>query len=146
MAYCKNCGNQIDDGSKFCSFCGANQESNEQHQYSAPEQETVEQNPAEQQYTGAFYTEPLVPKASGALKVGMLVWSIINLVMCCMPLGIVSLIMTVMAQNATSAQDEIDKLKTAKICNLIGTIAVGIFVVIYIVLVGLAVVVGVSAA
>lgn len=127
MAFCKNCGSQIDDGSKFCSVCGANQESPEQQQTNEP-----------------IYTAPVTPKASGTLNVGMLVWSIIDLLMCCMPLGIVSLIMTIMAQNAASAQEEASKLKTAKICNLIGTIATGVFLIIYIVLIAVGVAVGIS--
>lgn len=127
MAFCKNCGSQIDDGSKFCSVCGASQESTEQQQPSEP-----------------IYTEPVIPKASGILNVGMLVWSIIDLIMCCVPLGIVSLIMTIMAQNAASAQEEASKLKTAKICNLIGTIATGVLLIIYIVLIAVGFAVGLS--
>lgn len=117
MAFCKNCGSQIDDGSKFCSICGTEQEN------------------TEQQSDNPVYTEPVTKKASGNLNIGMLVWSIIDLLMCCMPLGIVSLIMTIMAQNAATAEDEAGKLKTAKICNLIGTIGMGIFLILYIVLV-----------
>ena len=41
---------------------------------------------------------------------------------------------------------EIDKLKTAKICNLIGTIAVGVFVVLYIVFFVVVAAIGMSAA
>lgn len=127
MAFCKNCGSQIDDGSKFCSVCGASQGSTEQQQPSEP-----------------IYMEPVIPKASGNLNVGMLVWSIINLLMCCMPLGIASLIMTIMAQNAASAQEEASKLKTAKICNLIGTIATGVLIIAYIILIAVGVAVGIS--
>lgn len=128
MAFCKNCGSQIDDGSKFCPVCGTNQENNEQ-------QKTDE----------TYYKEPITPSASGSLNVGMLIWSIIDILMCCMPLGVVSLIMTIMAQNATSAYDEASKLKTAKVCNLIGTIGMGVFVILYILLIVVGVVAGVNA-
>jgi len=128
MAFCKNCGSRIDDGSKFCSVCGASQESTEQQQPGEP----------------IYNIEPVIPKASGTLNVGMLVWSIINLLMCCMPLGIASLIMTIMAQGAASAQEEASKLKTAKICNLIGTIATGVLIIAYIILIAVGVAVGIS--
>ena len=128
MAFCKNCGSQIDDGSKFCSICGAAQENTEQQNSATP-----------------VYTEPVTQKASGNLNVGMLVWSIIDLLMCCMPLGVVSLIMTIMAQNAATAEEEAGKLKTAKVCNLIGTIGAGIFLILYVVLIVVGVVAGVSA-
>jgi len=111
MPYCRNCGNPIEDESKVCAICGTVQDGSEQRSALAPDAE-----------------------ASKKLNVGMLIWSIINTLMCCMPLGVVSLIMTVLAQNASSAQDEANKLKTAKICNLIGIIGVGVFLILYIIL------------
>ena len=66
---------------------------------------------------------------------GLLVWSIINLVLCCMPLGIAGLVMTLNAKNCMSMEEEQQKLKTAKTLNLIGTIGGAVVVVLYIVLI-----------
>jgi len=115
MAYCTNCGNNIEDGVKFCPNCGARQSSND----NGPE---------------INFGDVQVNKSSGQLNVGQLVWSIINLLTCCTPLGIAGLILTLLAKDAHSAEEETSKLKTAKICNLIGTIGAAVFVVLYIVL------------
>ena len=53
---------------------------------------------------------------------GLLVWSIINLICCCLPLGIVGLVFTVTSKNEMTAEAQEKKLKNAFICNLIGTI------------------------
>ena len=73
--------------------------------------------------------------ASGQTNTGLLVWSIINLVLCCMPLGIAGLVMTLNAKNCMSMEEEQQKLKTAKTLNLIGTIGGAVVVVLYIVLI-----------
>ena len=66
------------------------------------------------------------PIASGVLNVGHLIWSILNIVLLGgvlgLPLGIVALIMTVLAKDARTAKDEMQKLKIAKICNLLATV------------------------
>jgi uncharacterized membrane protein YvbJ len=129
MAYCKNCGNRLEDGSKFCSSCGTRV--SEAAQEEQTQQETPVSEPIQEESLGFDST----PKASGNLNVGSLVWSIINLALCCMPLGIASLIMTVLAKDAPSAEDEEKKLKIARICNLIATISCVVFFIFYILIV-----------
>jgi len=107
MAYCSNCGTKLDENAKFCLACGTPTEQTENTETVAPSFED---------------TTPAPAKASGVLNVGQLVWSIINLIACCMPLGIAGLLMTIFAKDAPSAEEEAKKLKTAKTCNLIGTI------------------------
>ena len=65
---------------------------------------------------------------------GLLGGSIINLVICCLPLGIAGLIFTLNAKNALNAEEEAQKLKTAKTCNLIGTIGGAVVVILYVIL------------
>ena len=72
--------------------------------------------------------------ASGNLNVGQLVWSILNIIFCCLPLGIFSLVMVIIAKGAATLEEENSKLKTAKTLNLIGTIVGGIITILYIVL------------
>ena len=61
------------------------------------------------------------PVPEGKLNVGMLVGSIINTACCCTPLGVVSLIMTILAKNS-APEDAGKKIKTATILNLISSI------------------------
>ena len=65
---------------------------------------------------------------------GYIVWSIINLVACCLPLGIVGLIFTLQAGKATTQLEAEDALKKAKIFNLIGTITGVVVLFLYIIL------------
>ncbi len=121
MAYCKNCGVALDENAKFCATCGASQE------------ETVAA-----EITTEEIVAPAPKKASGNLNIAQLVWSIINLIACCGPLGIAGLILTIIAKDAPSAEDEAKKLKVAKTCNLIGTIGgiiIGILYIAYIALI-----------
>ena len=112
MAYCSNCGTKLDENAKFCLACGTPTEQTENTETVAPSFED---------------TTPAPAKASGVLNVGQLVWSIINLIACCMPLGIAGLLMTIFAKDAPSAEEEAKKLKTAKTCNLIGTIGGAVY-------------------
>ena len=64
----------------------------------------------------------------------MLVWAIINFVFCCQPLAIAAFIVTIMAKSAATPEAEAKNLKTAKICNIVGTVGGAVLTVIYIVL------------
>ena len=83
--------------------------------------------------TNLIYRVLHSPKASGALNVGMLIWSIINLCCLCTPLGIAGLILTIIAKDAFTKAEEDKKLKGAKICNLIGSIGFVIVGILYVV-------------
>ena len=55
------------------------------------------------------------------LAVGQLVWSIINIVMGFMPLGIAALVMTILAQSADWASQEKRRLRAAMVLNIISS-------------------------
>lgn len=59
--------------------------------------------------------------ASRQLAVGQLVWSIINIVMGFMPLGIAALVMTILAQSADWASQEKRRLRAAMVLNIISS-------------------------
>lgn len=128
MPFCKNCGTQLEENVKFCPECGT-------------AQGTGESTP-----TPPITEIPVPQKASGVLNVGQLVWAILNLLFCCMPLGIVSLIMAVTAKDAVSPEEEQKKLKTAKTCNLIATIGGAVFYLLYIALVFIMAMIGMEGA
>lgn len=119
MAFCSNCGKQLDENAKFCLACGTPTE-----QIENPTENTA---PVEEE-------APAPAKASGVLNMGMLVWAIINLISCCTPLGIAGLILTILAKDAPSAEEEAKKIKTAKTCNLIGTIGGAVYIVVCVII------------
>jgi len=64
----------------------------------------------------------------------VLVLSVINTVLCCLPLGIVALIMLFLAMNADTQEEADKKVKTATVCNYIG-IGLGIVIcILYVIL------------
>ena len=95
--YCRNCGSQLDDEQKFCADCG----------------------------TRAFEERLSTPRAdkpkNAGLDVGMLVWSIIGLVVCCSPFSIPALIMTILAINMPVVEAE-KKIKLARTFNIISIV------------------------
>ena len=114
MAYCSNCGTKLEENAKFCLACGTPTEQTENST-------TINTAPVEE-------ATPAPAKASGVLNMGMLIWAIINLISCCTPLGIAGLVLTILAKDAPSAEEEAKKLKTAKTCNLIGTIGGAVYI------------------
>ncbi len=71
------------------------------------------------------------PVPEGKLNVGMLVWSIINLICCVVPaFGVISLIMTILAKNSAPETSK-KQIKTATILNLIGSIGGVLFYIVY---------------
>ncbi len=137
MAFCKNCGLELDEGTGFCPNCGTKQApATAQNDTAAQNDAQAQNNTNSDQNFGTVnegaapqpgfdpnsFSAPIPPKASGVLNVAQLVWAIINLLCCCTPLGIAALILTVMAKDAPTAEEEAKKLKTAKTCNIIGTV------------------------
>lgn len=104
MAFCPKCGSFMENDAKFCPSCGTNM------------QEAENATPV---------AEPVIlevkPKER-SLNVGMLVWSIINVALCSMPLGVAALVTTITAKSADDDVTEQKRLRSARICNIIGTV------------------------
>lgn len=52
----------------------------------------------------------------------LMVWSIIDLLCCCLPLGVVGLVFTLTAKNELSPEGRNKKLRLAAILNIVGTV------------------------
>ena len=132
MATCPQCHANIPDGSANCPQCGA--------VIGAPQAPAAPQPPVNNQVPGGYqqppmyqqppvnqpYQQPMYQQppmyapygpggASGQTNTGLLVWSIINLVLCCMPLGIAGLVMTLNAKNCMSMEEEQQKQSQMKL-------------------------------
>lgn len=122
MAFCRRCGNEIKEDAKFCHACGMKTEPT----YKPAPAPAPAPTPV-----APIIQTPTPEKSSGVLKISMLIWSLINLLSCCSPLAIAGLILTILAKDASTAEEERKKLKSAKVCNLIATIISVICVIIY---------------
>ncbi len=120
MAFCPNCGKPVEEGENFCQGCGTNLNTNETNNAAVSSNEPV--------------INSTMPKKR-VLNTAQLVWAIINIVMCCTPLGIAALIFAIIAKDAADDETEQKQLKTAKTCNLIGTIGGAVLVILYFLLI-----------
>ena len=115
MAFCTNCGAEL-KGGKFCVNCGA----------------AIETGTEEKAYTQAAYEAAPQPTKAG-LNVKMLIWSIINALLCSRILGMVSIVFTILAAESTDALESQKYIKIAKILNIIGAVCVALYVIFMIV-------------
>jgi hypothetical protein len=120
MAFCKNCGAELAEDQKFCANCGNAVES-EAAPATAEEPAVVEEPVAVE--APVAVAEPVAAEepVKAGLNVGMLVWSIIGLVVCCSPFSIPALIMTILAINMPVVEAE-KKIKLARTFNIISIV------------------------
>ncbi len=130
MKTCPNCQSSVNDNECFCPNCGSKVDAQQTPDVNANNNNT---QPNCNQQAGGYYP----PQQSGNQDINttpILVWSIINLLFCCMPLGIWSLILSVTLNKKPTRQEAEKNYKTAKIICLVGTICGAIFQIVYIIL------------
>lgn len=136
MYKCKFCGTELDEHIKFCSNCGAKVE---------PVQ-VVEGTACTNQGTAQSENSSCPAYTRRPMKYGMLIWSIANalfgLIGCCgclpfvsMILGVISITLLVLAQDAKTDRDEKSKIRTSLILNIIASSILIISVVLIVVLI-----------
>ena len=159
---CKNCYQEIPDGSKFCPHCGAKQN---EVQPNAEQENAVKNDPV--QATGAAKTTENAAGYQDAAGyqnnsgyqnvtgyqnngqkpeinyVPYLVLSIISTVCCCLPFGIVGIVFSVKinsAMNAGNYEEAVQNAKMAKIWTIVSFVVglvVGILYFIFGIIVGI---------
>ena len=129
MPFCPRCGTNLPDGTIQCPQCGLMLQMQQPQQgYCPPPVYHQPYNPYPQQYCYNPYQMPMEP-SSRKLKVGMLVWSIVLMVTVYgFIFGLIALIMTVLAKDEIYAQGERGKLNVARVLNIIGTVIIGLIV------------------
>lgn len=86
MEICRNCGNQVNDGTKFCPKCGQPINGSLQPQqpvYQQPQQQVYQQS------TQAYQTQqqqPLKPDSH-------MVLAILSTIFCCLPIGVYAIVL-----------------------------------------------------
>lgn len=156
--HCTSCGQEYESTAKFCPNCGAARPTSSQPADTAQPAQAAyirqDYNPAGGQYSSpppvqptynqAAYQTPYQPTPGydpnmGQPKpsaTGMIIMSIINIVCCgwgiSTILGIIALIFSIMASSETNYAEAANKLKTAKILNIIGIVLAAIFVLVYV--------------
>lgn len=128
MPRCTRCGIVAPEGAKYCENCGA-----------PIEEDKVKINP-ETFDNSQGSTQPEVDGGSRKINTSMLVWSILNMILCCQLLGVISLILTVLASSAAARESEMNNLRIAKILNIIGTICGALIIVVYIIFIVFAII------
>ncbi len=159
MKNCPNCQQQIGDNEMYCPNCGARVDAQPQQQNTQQYAQTAQPGYGQQQYSQPGYDQQQYnqpgydqqqynqPNYSQQPNYGQpaaptkyfnttpfMVWSILNLLFCCLPLGIWSLVLTCTLNNKPTYQEAEKNYKMAKILCIVGT-AVGFVVeLIYVIL------------
>ena len=121
MAFCRNCGTELQDGQKFCGNCGTpvdnfENKENTNNEYQGSYEEAPKYEPISE--------EIFAPAPTGKLSVGMLIWAILNTVFsvctCCLPIGVLPLVFAILTNNV-DAEVSKKRRKIALICNIVVT-------------------------
>lgn len=122
MKFCAKCGHQLNSMNEVCPNCSY--QNTEETNYN----ENV--NPVQNNYNYGGENP-----AQSVNSTGMLIWSIVNLLCLCFPLGVAGLVFAILAKSAQNVQDAERNVKISKIVNIIGTVVGIIVLVLYFLLV-----------
>ena len=154
MKICNNCGSQMPDEANACTVCGAplvdNQVPQQQayqqqpyqqqayqqqpYQQQAYQQQPYQQQPYQQQaYQQQPYQQQMyVDNGANGKATASLVLGILSLILCCLPLGIIGIVMGVQARNAMpEGAPGRGKATAGLVCSIIGCAWGGIAILCY---------------
>ena len=143
--YCPFCGGEYSQGSKHCPSCGALLDnrngntsgndsfnnSNYNSNYSGYDNNNNNYNNNNYNYNNG---QPQM-YASDINNGGQIAFSIINLICCNLVFGIIALVLAATAKNASSYEDAENKLRVAKILNIVGVVLTAVIYTIYLIVV-----------
>lgn len=121
MAFCGNCGTQLNEGAKFCPKCGKAIDV-------APQQQVY------QQMANAYHT----PQQPPAQPSSYMVLSILTTLFCCLPTGIYAIIQSAKVDKLYMSGEYDEALRVAgeaKKWSIIGIVLAVIVWIIYIILI-----------
>ncbi len=120
MPFCRKCGAEMTAEQLYCLKCDTPVNPDEEKAEAAPAAAAVVPE-----------TAPVQEPPKNKMKVGLLVWSIINLLCCGTVFGVLGIVFTVLADS--KPDEEYNKYnKLSKIFNIIGTVLMALAVVLYI--------------
>lgn len=151
--FCRNCGARLNTDDRNCPYCGTptenvtentgnGQYNNGQYngQYGGYNNEQYGGYNNSQYNNGQYGYPPYFPQKQRKTSVGLVIFSVINIILGCgginLILGIIALVYTLQAKNATTDDEEASKNRTALILNVV---AVCLLVISFISLVALGV-------
>lgn len=120
--FCSNCGQPIEGDVRFCTQCGAPipQAEPTPPPYEPQPQMAYGQNSYETPQPQASRPQPTGPKPSN-----FLVWAILSTIFCCLPFGIVAIVMAAKVDNLWNTghyQEAEDASRKAKTWTLVAAI------------------------
>ncbi len=118
MAFCQNCGRQVGQD-LVCRVCGGDS-------YNHADSVHVPRNDSGESYNSSSLERPIYTNAdsynSSPDITPMLIWAIVNTFCFCVPLGVIAIIFVIKAKGAPP-QEAHSSLNTARILNIIGSVA-----------------------
>ena len=149
MKYCPYCGTPNEDQNMICEACGAQLTTSEEPapqaepatyapvQNAAPAQQPYQQpaqqyQPTQQPYQQTYqqqtqlpfnqtYQQPSQYAPERYSNGGLIAWSVITILLCTVP-GIIAMINACGINSCTTAAQQQGKIKTARVCCIIGTV------------------------
>lgn len=135
MAFCRNCGNQVSDGIKFCPKCGQAVDGTSQQQVYQQPNQAYQQQQVYQQPNQAYQQQqgrPAKPSSN-------MVLAILTTLFCCLPTGIYAIILSSKVDNLYIAGEYDEAVRVAgesKKWSIVGIILSVIAWIIYVVFFG----------
>ena len=134
--FCTQCGQQLPENSRFCTNCGAPVPDEPQQAYSQPEPQPTPQ---------PEYVQPATnPQPTGPKPTSYLVLAILSTIFCCLPFGIVSIVMASKVDNLWNAgrymesQDASRKARNWAIAAILTSVVIAIIYIVFILVAGVA--------
>ena len=142
--FCTQCGQQLPENSRFCTNCGTPipEEPQPQQEYTQPEPQQAYTQPQPQTNPQPEPQPSVNPQPTGPKPTSYLVLAILSTIFCCLPFGIVSIVMASKVDSLWNAgrymesQDASRKARNWAIAAILTSVVIAILYFVFILLVG----------